>query len=60
MASQWQNFMQNLGEWRGSFATLTAAGEVGDLSPSILTSGAYALRWLDEKSSLKVKMVVVQ
>jgi hypothetical protein len=37
MASQWQNFMQNLGEWRGSFATLTAAGEVGDLSPSILT-----------------------
>lgn len=37
MASQWQNFLRNLGEWRGSFATLDAAGHLLSLSPSILT-----------------------
>lgn len=37
MASQWQNFLQNLGEWRGSFATIDAAGQLLDSSPSILT-----------------------
>jgi hypothetical protein len=37
MASQWQNFQQNLGEWRGSFATINGAGEPVDISPSILT-----------------------
>ena len=37
MASQWQNFLQNLGEWRGSFATLDAAGHWVDISPSILS-----------------------
>ncbi|MFN9660237.1 MAG: DUF3598 family protein [Cyanobacteriota bacterium] len=37
MASQWQNFLQNLGEWRGSFATLDATGSLVSLSPSILT-----------------------
>jgi hypothetical protein len=37
MASQWQNFLNNLGEWRGSFATLDASGTLVSLSPSILT-----------------------
>jgi hypothetical protein len=37
MSSQWQNFQQNLGEWRGSFATVDAAGKILDVSPSILT-----------------------
>ena len=37
MASQWQNFLQNLGEWRGSFATLDTSGALVSLSPSILT-----------------------
>lgn len=37
MASQWQNFLQNLGEWRGSFASLDASGALVSLSPSILT-----------------------
>jgi hypothetical protein len=37
MASQWQNFLQNLGEWRGSFATLDPSGAVVSLAPSILT-----------------------
>jgi hypothetical protein len=42
MSSQWHNFLQNLGEWRGSFATIRfptvdAAGQVQEESPSILT-----------------------
>lgn len=37
MASQWQNFLRNLGEWRGSFATLTPAGATVSIAPSILT-----------------------
>lgn len=37
MASQWQNFLRNLGEWRGSFATLEATGALVSISPSILT-----------------------
>ena len=30
MSSQWQNFLRNLGEWRGSFASLDTAGAVLD------------------------------
>lgn len=37
MASQWQNFLQNLGEWRGSFASVDERGQLVDVSPSILT-----------------------
>jgi hypothetical protein len=37
MASQWQNFQRNLGEWRGSFATLDPSSRILSLSPSILT-----------------------
>lgn len=37
MAGQWQNFLQNLGEWRGSFATIDPSGQVVGVSPSILT-----------------------
>ncbi|MFM9073652.1 MAG: DUF3598 family protein [Cyanobium sp.] len=37
MSSQWHNFQRNLGEWRGSFATVDADGQVLDASPSILT-----------------------
>ncbi|MFM9109523.1 MAG: DUF3598 family protein [Prochlorococcaceae cyanobacterium] len=40
MASQWQNFLQNLGEWRGSFTTITADGVVAESSPSVLTLAA--------------------
>jgi hypothetical protein len=36
MASQWENFLQNLGEWHGSFASLDASGTVLDSTPSIL------------------------
>ena len=33
----WQNFLKNLGEWRGSFTRLTPQGEVVGSTPSILT-----------------------
>jgi hypothetical protein len=37
MSSQWQNFLRNLGEWRGSFASLDGAGAVLTTTPSILS-----------------------
>jgi hypothetical protein len=33
----WQNFLKNLGQWRGSFTRLTPQGEVLSATPSILT-----------------------
>jgi Domain of unknown function (DUF3598) len=37
MSSQWQNFLRNLGEWRGSFASLDEQGAVLNSTASILT-----------------------
>ncbi len=37
MGSQWENFLANLGEWRGSFTALNAEGEIGESTASILT-----------------------
>ena len=37
MGSQWENFLGNLGEWRGSFTGLNADGDLGESTPSILT-----------------------
>ncbi|BAW95561.1 hypothetical protein NIES970_04700 [[Synechococcus] sp. NIES-970] len=37
MASQWENFLKNLGNWRGSFAGVTLEGEIMTEVPSILT-----------------------
>ena len=36
MASQWQNFLRNLGEWRGTFSSINLAGEI-DCTASILS-----------------------
>lgn len=36
MPSQWQNFLQNLGEWHGTFTGLSPAGEVKATTSSIL------------------------
>jgi hypothetical protein len=36
MNSNWENFLQNLGEWRGSFTTFSAAGEILSDTESIL------------------------
>jgi hypothetical protein len=37
MASQWQNFQRNLGDWQGSFTTLDREGHALDTTPSRLT-----------------------
>ncbi len=37
MNSNWENFLQNLGEWRGSFTTFSAAGEILSNTKSILS-----------------------
>ena len=36
MSSQWDNFLRNLGEWRGTFCGLAADGSIADTTPSIL------------------------
>lgn len=33
----WENFLQNLGEWRGSFTSVSLTGELLNSTPSILT-----------------------
>jgi hypothetical protein len=37
MVSQWDNFLRNLGKWQGSFTSLSADGEIGESTPSILS-----------------------
>lgn len=37
MSSQWDNFLKNLGTWRGSFSTMNLDGEMTSDIPSILT-----------------------
>ncbi|MEB3340521.1 DUF3598 family protein [Okeania sp.] len=36
MKTQWENFIQNLGEWHGSFTKISATGEILKDTPSIL------------------------
>ncbi len=36
MKTQWENFLQNLGEWNGSFTKISAKGEILEDTPSIL------------------------
>lgn len=40
MTSQWQNFLRNLGEWRGTFASMDASGVIQETTASILTLAA--------------------
>ncbi|MFM7652281.1 MAG: DUF3598 family protein [Vulcanococcus sp.] len=37
MTSQWQNFLRNLGEWRGTFSSINLDGELVDCTASILS-----------------------
>ncbi|QEY31267.1 DUF3598 family protein [Synechococcus sp. RSCCF101] len=37
MGSKWENFLRNLGEWRGSFTTLNGEGEPVSKTASVLT-----------------------
>ena len=36
MASKWENFLKNLGEWQGSFTSISTEGELLDSTSSIL------------------------
>lgn len=36
MASQWENFLRNLGEWQGSFTQFSPNGELLESTPSLL------------------------
>lgn len=36
MKTQWENFLQNLGEWHGSFTQISSRGEIIEDTPSIL------------------------
>jgi len=37
MTSQWDNFLGNLGRWRGTFTSLSPSGEVLESTPSLLS-----------------------
>lgn len=37
MTSQWQNILQNLGEWQGSFTQLTPQGEIIQDTPTVVS-----------------------
>ena len=41
MSSKWQNFLKNLGEWRGSFTNLDGQGHVVNSIPSILNLESF-------------------
>jgi hypothetical protein len=41
MEHNWENFLQNLGEWQGSFTSVSLAGELLSSTPSILNLDAF-------------------
>ncbi|MBD2292819.1 DUF3598 family protein [Anabaena sphaerica FACHB-251] len=41
MSSNWENFLKNLGEWRGSFTKISPSGKILDSTPSILNLEAF-------------------
>jgi len=51
MVAQWQNFLQNLGEWHGSFTQLSTRGEVIQDTPSII-----ALEGLNDNKTVRLKL----
>jgi len=51
MENNWQNFLKNLGEWRGSFTRVSLEGQVLDSIPSILT-----LEGLEENQLVRFRL----
>ena len=51
MVAQWENFLQNLGEWHGSFTQLSTRGEVIKDTPSIIS-----LEGLNENKTVRLKL----
>ena len=51
MENNWNNFLKNLGEWRGSFTRISLEGEILDSTPSILT-----LEGLEENQLVRFRL----
>jgi hypothetical protein len=51
MGSNWENFLKNLGEWRGSFTKISQTGEVLDSTPSIIS-----LEALDDNKLVRFRL----
>jgi hypothetical protein len=51
MVAQWKNFLQNLGEWHGSFTQLSTRGEVLQDTPSILS-----LEGFNDNKTVRLKL----
>ena len=51
MVAQWENFLQNLGEWHGSFTQLSTRGEVLQDTPSILS-----LEGFNDNKTVRLKL----
>ncbi|NJR22844.1 MAG: DUF3598 family protein [Richelia sp. CSU_2_1] len=51
MASQWENFLKNLGEWHGSFTQLSPRGEVVKDTPSIIS-----LEGLNDNKTVRLRL----
>ena len=51
MVSQWENFLQNLGEWHGSFTQLSPRGEVLQDTPSIIS-----IEGLNNNKTVRLKL----
>jgi hypothetical protein len=51
MVSQWENFLQNIGEWHGSFTQLSPRGEVLQDTPSIIF-----LEGLNDNKTVRLKL----
>lgn len=51
MVAQWENFLQNLGEWHGSFTQLSLRGEILQDTPSII-----ALQGLNDNKTVRLQL----
>jgi len=51
MVAQWENFLQNLGEWHGSFTQLSTRGEVLKDTPSIIS-----LEGFNDNKTVRLKL----
>lgn len=51
MVAQWENFLQNMGEWHGSFTQLSTRGEVLQDTPSIIS-----LEGFNDNKTVRLKL----
>lgn len=51
MKTQWENFLQNLGQWEGSFTQVSATGDLLEETPTLLS-----LEGLDDDSRVRLTL----